>query len=117
MEIAVKKYKEAGDFTLKGSNLLLYFQAVIIVGTMIVLALMPARHGPMIVMPLSNSPIKPWLDAQHGLTVLGLGRLGGSIIVSADRDALLPVAIAHHAILLPALPALCQQSFNQRESG
>jgi hypothetical protein len=117
VQIIVNKNMEMAGPTLKRSVLPLCFQAVIVTTLMVVLALMPAPRGPMIVLSLSHSAIKPWLDEQSGTTVLGLGRLPGSIIVSGDRDALFPVAVAHHAILLPALPALCEQSFNQREHG
>ena len=116
MEIAVEQYRKAGGSSAKGLNLLLCLQTVIIVGMMIILALMPASRGPMIVVPLSDIPIKPWLDEQQGATLLGLGRLPGSIIVSGERDALLPVAIAHHAIMLPALPVLCEQNYIQQEA-
>lgn len=91
----------------RGSGLLLVAQAAIAAALVACLAFTPPRAGPMMVVPLSSSPVKPWLDDQNGVTVLGVGRIAGSIVVAADRNRLLSVAVLHGAILIPALPALC----------
>ena len=80
--------------------------ALTLVGLGLVAA-MPARSGPMLVVPFTGGPVKPWLDRRSDIRFSGLGRLPGSIIVIDDRDALLGDAIAHGAFLLPASPALC----------
>lgn len=80
--------------------------ALTVVGLALVLAL-PARSGAMLVVPVTGIPAKPWLDRRSDIRFSGLGRLPGSIIVIADRDALLGDAISHGALLLPASPALC----------
>ncbi len=94
----------------------LVVQALLTLLVLAILVASPARSGPMIVLPLGSVAAKPWLDAQAGVTLLGLGRLPGSMIVDADRNRLLPVAFAHHAILLPALPMLCSQGITPARS-
>lgn len=92
-----------------------YAQIAIALLVIMVLALTPVRRGTMIVWPVSSTPAKPWLDHLSGVTLLGVGKLPGSLIITGDRNALWPVAIAHRALLLPAVPALCSAAQPSRE--
>lgn len=83
------------------------FQGMLAFVALLTIAVMPVRSGPMLVVPIGEIAAKPWLDRQQGVTILGIGKLRGSMIVAADRNRLFTTALAHHAILLPALPALC----------
>jgi hypothetical protein len=86
----------------------LALQGVVVTVALTLLAAAPARFGPMVVVPIGSEPAKPWLDRLPGVSYVGLGRIGGSLIVEGDRNRLIGPALSHRAILLPALPMLCQ---------
>jgi hypothetical protein len=88
-------------------------QAILIAAIIIILALAPPRMGPMLVVPLAGHPARPWLDMRHDVQLIGVGRLRGSLIVMAPRDALLPAALAHGALVLRALCSKSVSGDNQ----
>ncbi|MBP8232218.1 MAG: hypothetical protein KAY22_07940 [Rhizorhabdus sp.] len=87
----------------------LVLQSIAVVAGVAVLALSPPASGPVLVVPLGSASPLIWLGRSDDVRIVGLGRLAGSIMVLGERDRLLPVALRHGAILLPALPDLCEQ--------
>ncbi|WP_165324545.1 hypothetical protein [Rhizorhabdus phycosphaerae] len=86
----------------------LILQCMAVVTGVAVLALTPPARGPMLVVPLGSASPMIWLAHRDDIRIAGLGRFAGSIMVLGERDRLLPVALRHGAILLPALPDLCE---------
>lgn len=86
----------------------LILQCMAVVTGVAVLALAPPASGPMLVVPLGSASPMIWLAGRDDIRIAGLGRFAGSIVVLGERDRLLPVALRHGAILLPALPDLCE---------
>jgi hypothetical protein len=70
----------------------------------------------MLVVPISSEPAKPWLDQRKDAAVIGIGRIPGSIVVIGQRASLFDKAVAHGAILLPALPMLCGELPEAKDS-
>jgi hypothetical protein len=78
------------------------------------LTLMPTHDGAMLIVPLTGTPAKPWLDQRNDISFSGLGKLPGSLVVIAHRNSLFIDALTHGALLLPALPALCATTVSRK---
>lgn len=80
---------------------------LIVLAGLPVVALVPPAHGAMLALPLlpHARPAAALVDA--GAKILRPGPVEGSIVLSADRNAILPAALGNGILLLPTALTGC----------
>jgi hypothetical protein len=83
-------------------------QCVGVAGVLAVLALAPPARGAMLLVPVASDAGGMVGAAVHaGARLIGAGPLPGSVVVEAERAALLPLMIRRGALVTAANPAAC----------
>lgn len=84
-------------------------QALLVFGSVALLPMAPPVSGRMLLVPLGGeaSIALPRLAINAGARLVEHGPWTGSFIVEGRRDALLPILISHHILMLGALGGGC----------